>query len=364
MIRRPLRTMTVLIGAAAAVTAFATPASAATSVLSEAAGPAALAAAQQKLGTALGAAFAGSWLDATTGELVAGTTDASQAARIRATGAIPKVLRHSATDLKKIQSTLDGRTQGVPDTVAGWYVDAPANEVVVSVVGGDPAGRAWAAAAGVPVRMEQVKSAPRPLWSVIGGQGLYFSGGACSVGFNAYDDDDRYVITAGHCTELGGTVRGVDGTIGRVERSSFPGNDYGTVKVTHSDVSTPPRVDRYEDGSDVRIEGADVVGVGGRICRSGITTHWHCGRVEALDQTVNYGNGNIVHGLTRTDACAEPGDSGGSFVSRPASGSGTKLVQAQGMTSGGSGNCDEGGTTFFQPVKEVLNRYDLTLEKD
>ncbi|MBB5857831.1 S1 family peptidase [Amycolatopsis umgeniensis] len=364
MIRRPHRVMTALLGAAAAVTAFATPASAATSVLNEAAGPATLAAAQQKLGTSLGAAFAGSWLDTTTGDLVVGTTDASHSARIRSAGAIPKVLKHSSADLKKIQATLDNRTAGLPGSVAGWYVDAPANEVVVSVVGGDAAGLAWVAAAGVPVRVDQVKSAPRPLWDVIGGQGLYFSGGACSVGFNAYDDDDRYVITAGHCTELGGTVSGVDGTIGKVAKSSFPVNDYGTVKVTHSDVDSPPRVDRYEDGSDVRIEGADVVGVGGRICRSGITTHWQCGRVEALDQTVNYGNGNVVKGLTQTDACAEPGDSGGSFVSRPSSGSGTKLVQAQGMTSGGSGDCASGGTTFFQPVKEVLNRYDLTLEKD
>ncbi|MEV6909894.1 S1 family peptidase [Amycolatopsis sp. NPDC051071] len=363
MIRRPLRTMTALAGAAAAVTAFATPASAAT-VLNEAASPAVLAAAQEKLDGSLGSAFAGSWLDTTTGRLVVGTTDSSASARIRAAGAIPKVVRHSSAELKKIQSTLDNRTAGLPASVAGWYVDAPANEVVVSVVGGDPAGRAWVAAAGVPVRVEQVKSAPRPLWNVIGGQGLYFNGGACSVGFNAYDDDDHYVITAGHCTELGGTVRGVDGTIGNVAKSSFPGNDYGTIKVTHSDVSTPPRVDRYEDGTDVRIEGADVVGVGGKICRSGITTHWQCGRVEALNQTVNYGNGNVVRGLTQTSACAEPGDSGGSYVSRPSSGSGTKLVQAQGMTSGGSGNCDEGGTTFFQPVKEVLNRYDLTLEKD
>ncbi|MFC3448321.1 S1 family peptidase [Amycolatopsis speibonae] len=364
MIRRPLRTTTVLIGAAAAVTAFAAPASAATSALTEAASPATLAAAQQKIGTSLGAAFAGSWLDTTTGRLVVGTTDASRTAGIRSAGAIPKVVRHSAAELKRIQSTLDERTAGLPGSVAGWYVDAPANEVVVSVVGGDAAGRAWAEAAGVPVRVDRVESAPRPLWSVVGGQGLYFSGGACSVGFNAHDDDDHYVITAGHCTELGGTVHGVDGTIGRVARSSFPGNDYGTVEVTHSDVSTPPRVDRYEDGNDVRIEGADVVGVGGRICRSGITTHWQCGRVEALDQTVNYGNGNVVRGLTQTDACAEPGDSGGSFVSRPSSGSGTKLVQAQGMTSGGSGDCRSGGTTFFQPVKEVLNRYGLTLEKD
>jgi hypothetical protein len=50
------------------------------------------------------------------------------------------------------------------------------------------------------------------------------------------------------------------------------------------------------------------------------------------------GNGNLVYGLTQTDACAEPGD------------------------SGGSGDCAEGGDTFFQPVQEVLDRYGLTLE--
>ncbi|HEY8544187.1 MAG TPA: trypsin-like serine protease, partial [Acidimicrobiales bacterium] len=59
-----------------------------------------------------------------------------------------------------------------------------------------------------------------------------------------------------------------------------------------------------------------------------------------------------VYGLTRTSACAEGGDSGGSFISGN---------QAQGMTSGGSGNCTFGGTTFFQPVNEVLSRYGLTL---
>ncbi|WP_328453759.1 MULTISPECIES: S1 family peptidase [unclassified Amycolatopsis] len=363
MIRRPLRTVAALVGAAAATTAFATPASAAAVPLTEATGPAALAAAQHTLGGSLGGAFGLSWLDAATGGLVVGTTDAARAGQIRAAGATPKVVRHSASELKDVQSTLDRRAAGVPASVAGWYVDAPANEVVVSVVGGDPAGLAWATAGGAPVRVERVASAPRPLWDAVGGQGLYFSGGACSIGFNAYNDDDvHFVITAGHCTALGGAVSGAGGPVGKVAKSSFPDNDYGTVKVTDGNVSAPPRVDRYEDGTDVRIDGTDVVPAGGRICRSGITTHWQCGRVIALDQAVNYGNGNIVHGLTQTDACAEPGDSGGSFVSRPAAGAGTKTVQAQGMTSGGSGDCETGGNTFFQPVQEVLDRYGLTLE--
>jgi streptogrisin C len=65
-----------------------------------------------------------------------------------------------------------------------------------------------------------------------------------------------------------------------------------------------------------------------------------------------------VYGLIRTNVCAEPGDSGGSLVSNP--GSGVK-VAALGMTSGGSGNCTSGGTTFFQPVTEALSVYGLSL---
>ena len=66
---------------------------------------------------------------------------------------------------------------------------------------------------------------------------------------------------------------------------------------------------------------------------------------------MTYPQGTVT-GLTRTNVCAEPGDSGGSFISGS---------QAQGVTSGGSGNCTSGGTTYFQPVNEILSAYGLTL---
>ncbi|MGH3313685.1 MAG: trypsin-like serine protease, partial [Streptomyces sp.] len=59
-----------------------------------------------------------------------------------------------------------------------------------------------------------------------------------------------------------------------------------------------------------------------------------------------------VRGLTRSSVCAEPGDSGGSFISGS---------QAQGTTSGGSGDCSYGGNTYYQPVNEALSAYGLTL---
>jgi streptogrisin C len=100
-----------------------------------------------------------------------------------------------------------------------------------------------------------------------------------------------------------------------------------------------------------------VAAVGSSVCRSGSTTGWHCGTIQATNQTVNYGGGDIVRGLTRTNVCAEPGDSGGAYVSP----NGATRVQAQGFTSGGSGNCTSGGTTFFQPVNEALSRYGVSL---
>ena len=58
----------------------------------------------------------------------------------------------------------------------------------------------------------------------------------------------------------------------------------------------------------------------------------------------------VVSGLIRTNVCAEPGDSGGPLFA------GTAAI---GLTSGGSGNCTTGGTTFFQPVTEALSVYGL-----
>ncbi|AXB43135.1 S1 family peptidase [Amycolatopsis albispora] len=363
MSRRSLRTFLALVGSAAAAAAVASPASATgsttASTLDATAEPAVLAAAQESLSQRLGESYASSWLDGD-GKFVVGTTDASRTRDIRAAGAVPKVVEHSAAELAGVQSTLDGRAGSVPDSVTGWYVDVTTNDVVVSVLHNDPAGVAWANSAGsAAVRVEPTTQANHPKWNLIGGQAIYFGGGRCSIGFNARNSaGTRYVITAGHCTELGGSVTGTGGAIGSVSGSSFPGNDYGVIRVTSSSAVSTPLVDRWSSGSDVTVAGSTVSPVGSRICRSGSTTGWRCGTVGAFNQTVNYGGGDIVYGLTRTSACAEPGDSGGSVVSDP--GSGTR-VQAQGMTSGGSGNCSTGGTTFFQPVREALNAYGLTL---
>ncbi len=308
----------------------------------------------------LGNAFGGYWVDEDDGSLIVGVTNPALATAVRVLGGVPQVVGRSAAALDDTKAKLDARAATAPDSVTGWYVDVRTNEVVVSVLGDDPAAAEFIAASGEAVRVEQVDEAPRPLWNIIGGQAITRSAGRCSAGFNARSAAGvRYLLTAGHCTNGSSTWSGAGGTIGTVAGTSFPTNDFGVIRVTSSSAASTALVDRYSSGSDVTVAGSTVVPVGAAVCRSGSTTAWRCGSVTATNQTVNYGSGSTVAGLTRTNACAEPGDSGGSFVSKPTSTS-TK-VQAQGLLSGGSGSCTLGGTTFFQPVKEALSTYGLSL---
>lgn len=192
-------------------------------------------------------------------------------------------------------------------------------------------------------------SEPAPVSpGTVGGDPYYTGNVRCSIGFSVHGG----FVTAGHCGRAGAGVSGWDRSyIGTFQGSSFPDNDYAWVSVG-SGWWTVPVVLGWGTVSDQLVRGSNVAPVGASICRSGSTTHWHCGTVLAHNETVNYSDGSVVHQLTKTSVCAEGGDSGGSFISGD---------QAQGVTSGGWGNCSSGGETWFQPVNEILNRYGLTL---
>jgi streptogrisin C len=178
---------------------------------------------------------------------------------------------------------------------------------------------------------------------VVGGNAYYIgSGTRCSVGFSV----NGGFVTAGHCGRTGATTTQPSG---RFAGSSFPGNDYAYVQVNAG--NTPVGAVNNYAGGRVAVAGSQDAAVGSTVCRSGSTTGWHCGTIQARNASVTYPEGTIT-GLIRTNVCAEPGDSGGSLLAGS---------QAQGVTSGGSGNCSSGGTTFFQPVNEILQAYGLTL---
>jgi len=312
----------------------------------EARGQATEAAAQRDLG----AAFAGAWFDPATGKVIVGTTDPARADAVRAAGAEPRVVQRDARSLDAKKAELDARATSAPDAVTGWYVDPASNSVVVSAT--DPAAGGRFASGMDGVRVEQVAEQPRPLADLVGGDAIYAPNGErCSIGFNATRGSARYVITAGHCTDIGGTWSGYNrNPIGPVEATSFPGNDYGIIRVDSPGWTQTGIVSN--DSGRIRVTGSTPAVVGASTCRSGSSSGYRCGTIQAVDQTVNYGGGDVVYGLTRTSVCSELGDSGGPFVSGN---------QAQGVTSGGSGGCLLGGETFFQPVNEALSAYGLAL---
>ncbi|WP_282798019.1 S1 family peptidase [Streptomyces sp. CC224B] len=184
---------------------------------------------------------------------------------------------------------------------------------------------------------------------ISGGDATYASSWRCSLGFNVRNGSTYYFLTAGHCTDGAGTwwANSAKTTVlGTTHGSSFPTNDYGIVRYTNTSIDKAGTV-----GSQDITNAADPT-VGQNVTRRGSTTGTHSGRVTGLNATVNYGGGDVVYGMIRTTVCAEPGDSGGPLYSGST---------ALGLTSGGSGNCSSGGTTFFQPVTEALRAYNVSV---
>ncbi|MFJ7244745.1 S1 family peptidase [Kitasatospora sp. NPDC098652] len=309
---------------------------------------------QRALTQTLGDRWAGAWIDGPQAELVVATTDASAARTITAHGGRATVVRHSLASLDRAKDALDRASRAAaPDATPLWYVDVRANTVVVRSADDVRTG-AFLDRAGVDrslVRVERATAAPRPLADLHGGDAYYIDNAArCSIGFPVTQNGQPGFVSAGHCGQPGSNATASDGSsIDTFQGSTFPGNDYSWV-AAGSDWTAQPQVNDYAGGA-VTVGGSSEQTVGGSVCRSGSTTGWHCGTVQELGATVNYQEGS-VYGLTRTDVCAEPGDSGGSFISGD---------QAQGVTSGGSGDCTSGGETYFQPVNPILDTYGLTL---
>ncbi|MGW7819275.1 S1 family peptidase [Streptomyces puniciscabiei] len=184
---------------------------------------------------------------------------------------------------------------------------------------------------------------------ISGGDAIYGGQYRCSLGFNVHSGSTYYFLTAGHCGQVASTWYSNSShttVLGTNVGYSFPGNDFALVRYTNSAVSHPSAVGGQS------ITSAATPSVGQTVYRRGSTTGTHSGRVTALNATVNYGSGDIVYGLIQTTVCAEGGDSGGPLYGGSV---------AYGLTSGGSGDCTSGGTTFFQPVTEALSYYGVTL---
>jgi len=241
----------------------------------------------------------------------------------------------------------------VSDTVAraavdgtAWYVDQASGQVVVTA--DSTVSKAGIAkikkAAGTDasaVKVERTTGVFSPLLSA--GDAIYGGQYRCSLGFNVASGSTYYFLTAGHCGKAAKTWytnQAHTTLIGPTIGYSFPGNDYALVRYDNTALSHPGG---YTAANAY---------VGEAVKRTGSTTGTHSGTVTALNVTVRYQGGGTVSGLIQTTVCAEPGDSGGPMYD------GTKAI---GITSGGSGDCTSGGTTFFQPVTEALSAYGVSI---
>lgn len=230
---------------------------------------------------------------------------------------------------------------GIPGIA--WYVDRAAGRVVLTADSTvTPAEEAvLRERAGATVTVRHTGGVIRPLLAA--GDAIYGTRYRCSLGFNAVKGSTYYFLTAGHCGKAEKkwwTSAGRTTLIGPTVGYSFPGNDYALVRYDNTSLSHP-------GGYTV-----DDAYVGESVKRTGSTTGTHSGTVTALDVTVRYQGGGKVSGLIQTTVCAEPGDSGGPLYD------GSKAL---GLTSGGSGDCKSGGTTYFQPVREAADAYGVTV---
>ncbi|WP_412542288.1 proprotein convertase P-domain-containing protein [Longispora sp. K20-0274] len=317
---------------------------------------------------------ASSWFDPATGKLTVAVSDADSAARVRAAGAVPKTVTHSAAELSGIARNIGRLAEGGSAGVAGWGVDAASNSVVVSVYDNVAAAdfTARAKALGTAVRVETVARPFVQQSGVVQAGDPWWPGNEsnCSIAFAATDSSGgRHFVTAGHCTNDANQAaygKNSSGTKGEQLGTSNVGGsrsvnaregDMGVVAVNSANAWTLSNSVNTWGGAAVSVNGVAEAVVGTAICKSGNTSHWTCGTVTKVNESVDYGNGLIIDGLSETNACSAGGDSGGAYVM----GTGA-TAKAVGIHSGGGNGCGQSDpNTIFQPVGEALTKWGLTL---
>lgn len=256
--------------------------------------------------------------------------------------AAPSSASERVAALSRLADALD---PGIAGTA--WAADPAANQLVVTVdstVTGAAFGQVQAAVsrAGSRARLERTSGQITQL--IAAGDAIYGGQYRCSLGFNVRSGSTYHFLTAGHCGKAATewfSDAAHNTKLGNVTGATFPGADYAIVTYTNTSIT--------KSGG---FSGAANAYIGERVTRDGSTTGVHSGTVTGLNVTVHYAGGGTVKGMIQTNVCAEPGDSGGPLYD------GTLAI---GLTSGGSGDCRSGGTTFFQPVTVALSKYGVSV---
>jgi streptogrisin D len=292
----------------------------------------------QNLASQLGDASGGYFFDQN-GHMVVNVLDSGAAQRVSDAGFTPRTVKYNMASLVATKAAMD-KVKGVPQTA--WGLDTSHDQVVVTILNtATPATAKKVTAAankfGDKVRIERRKG-HNELY-IRGGDAIQNDQARCSLGFNVTKGGQNYMLTAGHCTNLGGSWSGGDVHNGTVTESDCPGADSGLI--TNPDGTAPGQVNTGQ-----AITSAATPTVGQQITKSGSTTGVTSGSVNSVDQSVNFDVGTLNH-MTGTNVHSDHGDSGGTGFTGSA---------GQGTLSGGDTT-----TTYFYPLNRELSAYGVSL---
>ncbi len=335
----------------------------------------------------IGDAYAGAWFDGEAFKLKVGLTNPEFSALVERLGATAILMEYSAGYLSALREQIEAVRLRDPDAFWGMVsvgVDHSSNRVVLGVLQEyrasilealidlaiDPESYELHEASEFPRLSNQIRGADcfeNPVFSA-----LQVDPYECSIGFSVQGG----FITAGHCGAADtDPIKSCDGvSMGVFKESTWHSmpqgqriQDSGWVE-THAPWLPVAVVNGYASG-DLSITaesgGHTEVLVNSTVCRYGAASGGpHCGQVLTKNQTVKMCGGlnwfggctfhEYIQGATKTDICVEPGDSGGSYLSATG--------HAQGTTIGGvNGTCPLSSESWFQPVKDTLDTFQLDL---
>ncbi|MGQ0838516.1 proprotein convertase P-domain-containing protein [Actinokineospora sp.] len=323
------------------------------------------------LPAALSGAVAGKWFDDRTGKLTLAVTSQADAERARAAGAEATLVSRGPAELDRLLAAVRALAGSGVAGLNTFGVDQRGNDILITVNRStkDASTERFVAAANAlgGVRVQESDRSPRQQAGDVRPGSPWWPGGEtnCSIGFSATDANGaKQMLTAGHCTnDANQAAYGGSGQQNRLGTSNVGGahsvnareGDMGVVAVTESGWNLSASVNTW-GGPPVTVTGSAEALVGEDVCHSGNTSKWQCGKVTYVNETVNYGGGLVVEGLTFTTACSKGGDSGGAWLR------GDKAV---GLHEGGPAQCvtnpGKDDQSIFQPVNEALRKWNLTL---
>lgn len=306
------------------------------------------------------------------GTLVVTVTTDSAARKARANGAAVRRVDDTEARLDRIMDVLNRWSKrNDAGSVQSWRVDVPSNSVVVTRTEdasdkGDRALTALARRFGDSVRFESrpASAMASPTDSMYGGLGYFYMAGGkeytCSTGFAGLDSANRHIVlTAGHCLTARPVPYRNGYQIGSTKSFQFGPADWGVFYNQYPTWWQPYAAVATYNGSTMAVRGTwGAPPIGASSCKSGRTTGWTCGVIQAKNVTVRYETGQTLYGMVQHNACTEGGDSGGSVMSSGGF--------ALGLTSGSSYYMLNGKkvcgakvgrptVSYYQPIAPVLS---------